>query len=206
MEDYKKKYDESLERARKIYNQTEFDYEKGMMEEVFPELVESEDEKIRKELICFIETEIPQCAARDKYIVWLKKQGEQKPTLDTEIPFNAKDSELIEATYFIPKGFHAEIIGDEVHIKQGEQEPVEWSAEDKSNMQEICKILDSSKKYFADCKEIMNYIDWLKSLRPQSTWKPSKEQMKVLDEVIKNPHLSSAEYNTLTEIEEQLEN
>lgn len=38
-----KAYDEALERARKIHNETEFDYEKGMMEEIFPSLKESED-------------------------------------------------------------------------------------------------------------------------------------------------------------------
>ena len=36
--DYEQKYKEALERARKIHHETEFDYEKGMMEEIFPEL------------------------------------------------------------------------------------------------------------------------------------------------------------------------
>lgn len=40
---------------------------------------ENEDERIRKELICFLNTEIPQCEARDKYTSWLEKQGEQNP-------------------------------------------------------------------------------------------------------------------------------
>ena len=42
---------------------------------------------------------------------------------DIEIAFGAKDSELQEATYFIPKGFHAEIDGDKVVIKKGEKKP-----------------------------------------------------------------------------------
>jgi hypothetical protein len=40
-----KAYDEAIKRARKVYNETEFDYEKGMMEEIFPELKESEDKE-----------------------------------------------------------------------------------------------------------------------------------------------------------------
>ena len=40
-----------------------------------------------------------------------------------EIPFGASDSELMEATYFIPQGYHAVIEGDKVIIKKGE-EPV----------------------------------------------------------------------------------
>ena len=42
---------------------------------------------------------------------------------EIEIPFGAKDSELQEATYYIPKGFHAEIEGNNVIIKKGEQKP-----------------------------------------------------------------------------------
>ena len=40
---------------------------------------------------------------------------------EIEIPFGAKDSELQEVTYYIPKGFHAEIDGDKVVIKKGEK-------------------------------------------------------------------------------------
>ncbi len=40
-----------------------------------------------------------------------------------EIPFGVFDSELMEATYFIPQGYHAVIEGDKVIIKKGE-EPV----------------------------------------------------------------------------------
>jgi hypothetical protein len=47
-------------------------------------------------------------------------------------------------------------------------------------------------------------IKYLKSLRPQSHWKPSDEQMDALDEVIRNPHLSTAEYNVLIAFKEQL--
>ena len=75
--DYEKKYKEALERAKDYY-------EKGYLminaalEKMFPELNESEDETIRKELINFFKSRLagfPQC---EKYIAWLEKQGEQK--------------------------------------------------------------------------------------------------------------------------------
>ena len=44
--------------------------------------------------------------------------------------------------------------------------------------------------------------DWLKSL--DSKWKPSNEQMEALNEVIRNPYLSTAEYNGLIALREQL--
>ena len=94
-EEKAKAYDEALERARKIHNQTEFDYEKGMMEKIFPELQENEDEMTLKD----IEKNIENIVNDKKYapdakdfiikelkeqIACFKKQGEQKninPTL-----------------------------------------------------------------------------------------------------------------------------
>ena len=49
---------------------------------------------------------------------------------EIEIPFGAKDSELKEATYYIPKGFHAEIDDGKIVIKKGEK-PAEWNEEDE---------------------------------------------------------------------------
>lgn len=83
--DYEKKYKEALERAREIHNEHRaqcFD----VMVKVFPELKESEDERIRNELIKVFSN-------REKYLIdqsfgditvsealaWLKKQGKQKP-------------------------------------------------------------------------------------------------------------------------------
>lgn len=51
----------------------------------------------------------------------LEKQSKQKPVINIDIPFGTKDSELIEASYYIPEGFHAEIEGNNVVIKKGEQ-------------------------------------------------------------------------------------
>ena len=39
-----------------------------------------------------------------------------------EIPFGAKDSELVETTYFIPEGMEAVIEGDKVIIRRKESE------------------------------------------------------------------------------------
>ena len=52
---YEEKYKMALERAKKIHKSTGFDYEKGMMEEVFPELKESEDERIRRAIHIYLD-------------------------------------------------------------------------------------------------------------------------------------------------------
>ena len=78
---YEKKYKEALDRASKLRVQNPFDTVGQMMEYVFPELKESEDEKIRKELIKVVSkfkeevwkelTDIHQSTI----IAWLEKQG-----------------------------------------------------------------------------------------------------------------------------------
>lgn len=51
MENFKEKFKKALEKAKAYHN----DYTKDIMEEIFPELKESEDEKVRKELIDALE-------------------------------------------------------------------------------------------------------------------------------------------------------
>lgn len=70
--DYKEKYNTALERARKIHHETEFDYEKGMMEEIFPELKEPNDEGYDA---------VDGVDILDIYS-WLEKQGKQHPHVD----------------------------------------------------------------------------------------------------------------------------
>ena len=72
-----KAYDKAIERAKKLYGN-------GITEEIFPELKESDDEKIRKNCIHFLELQKQHHAATfeiEECIDWLEKQGEQKPTL-----------------------------------------------------------------------------------------------------------------------------
>lgn len=82
--DYKEKYEQALERARMINNGEDVDVEAGTTtcEYIFPELKESEDERIRKELIGFLQLPHPQFVGerkQEKWIAWLEKQGEKKP-------------------------------------------------------------------------------------------------------------------------------
>ena len=88
---YEQKYTEALEKIRdglhplpdgtKISGVT-----RAFLEEVFPELKESEDEKIRKAVIEMIH-DTPSIECEENYnvckndiLAWLEKQGEKKPT------------------------------------------------------------------------------------------------------------------------------
>jgi len=82
--DYEKKYKEALELARVAA----FNGHQSLMEGIFPELAESEDEKVRKEIISYLklrkETSPSIPAAIGSWIAWLEKQGEQKPAWSEE--------------------------------------------------------------------------------------------------------------------------
>lgn len=68
---YEQKYKEALERAKKLYGQGAITESFGY---VFPELQESEDEKIRKAIIHILKGKINYTSKEDtdKYIAWLK--------------------------------------------------------------------------------------------------------------------------------------
>ena len=91
-------YDTALERAKKWYNAPNIDkmptYGSRIIEEIFPELAECEDEEIRKELIDYHKRKLTVAGysyAHEKWIAWLEKQGEQKTADKVEPKFKVGD-------------------------------------------------------------------------------------------------------------------
>lgn len=73
-----------------------------------------------------------------------------------------------------------------------EQKP--WSEEDEKHIHSIISTIECCKAQYKEAIAVIEQydsdLDWLKSLRPQSTWKPSDEQMGALWDSIKhNLHL-----------------
>lgn len=86
---YEQKYKEALGRAKKFYNNE--GCRVGMtpvdLEVIFPELKESEDERVRKQIISFLkefEYDHYRCLDFSSWIAWLEKQREQKPINNIE--------------------------------------------------------------------------------------------------------------------------
>ena len=86
MENYEKLYKEALERAKYLKENTDSVGAKDIsynFEYIFPELRESEDEKIRKAMIKYFEDieQVPTVNGfgRNEFLAWLEKQAEQKP-------------------------------------------------------------------------------------------------------------------------------
>ena len=136
----------------------------------FPELRESEDERIRKELIEHIKAN--ECAdyvlfkkfSPDDVIAWLEKQSEQNLVLrDT---FGYEDGRL----FGMNEGIGLVLDNPE---KYGLQKPVKWSKEDESVISLILSICNDFLESFeispASTKVVKEDIDkiknWLKSLK-----------------------------------------
>lgn len=115
-------------------------------EKYFPELAESEDEKIREQIL-------------DYFVA--KKVNEPQPILDSWIAWIKR---------------------------QGEQKPAGWSEDDKNHVKSILSTIECCKAQFPNAQAVVEAynadIDWIKSLRPQSHWKPTDEQMEYLAKAI----------------------
>ena len=67
-----KAYDEAIEKAKKLYSN-------GIAEEIFPELKESEDEKIRKEIISILRN-VYWTSNKNRFnelVAWLERQDKK---------------------------------------------------------------------------------------------------------------------------------
>lgn len=78
---YEQKYKNALERARDLMtNQNPPAFDKHLIELVFPELAENDDEKIKREIVAYINelADLKNEKIPTKWLDWLEKQGEKK--------------------------------------------------------------------------------------------------------------------------------
>lgn len=94
--DYKEKYEQALKRARDYYL-TGKGEPVDFIKMIFPELQESEDERIRKDIISYLRNEkiVKKYISDieiDKWIAWLEKQGN---TSETSTEWSEDDKQII---------------------------------------------------------------------------------------------------------------
>lgn len=79
---YEQKYKEALEKAKsKIKNDKDHVLYESDVIDIFPELYESEDERIKNEIIDYISTaDDKELIPYESWIAWLEKQGQSKRT------------------------------------------------------------------------------------------------------------------------------
>ena len=188
MEDYKKK----LELAKQLYDSGSYDNE--TIEAIFPELKESEDERIRKEIIQFLQLRHPQFVGKRnhvEWITWLEKQSdysklveeikerkeliskekEKATSTNDKLSLGGRIAMLEELLAFTKeKQGEQKSLGYIHHIdKDGNytKEPIEQkSAWSEEDEKMLGKCIDAASGYYSpEDKEQMK--EWLKSLKPQ---------------------------------------
>ena len=193
MDTFEKKYNDALERARKIHSEivnNEIIGFPGQIEGIFPELRESEDERVRKSIVATIE----QCPDdflnpknRDRMLAYLEKQKEQKPHYcHHEVDETGWTEEYRKAYY---DGWNNCNMQHE-QLK-ADQKPTEWSEEDKEMIErlirhtqkefdELCNDRYGHQEIISDlkesCRERMNWLEnRLKSLPERFNLQPRQD-------------------------------
>ena len=176
IEEKAQRYDEALEKLRGLLEGIREEKCEIMEEDItkiFPELKESEDERIRKEIIAVFKGQTAFTTEEDgkKYIAWLEKQHPVE--------------EIVER--YRTSWFHAgkiqskmEGLSDEEKYQQGwhdalekqSEQKQEWSEEDESYLSHVITAINSyyTDDIYSDGKGCENpwreeLIRWLKSIK-----------------------------------------
>ena len=197
-----KRYDEVVERAKEKYAMFEGMQAGDVLEDIFPELKESDDEKIRKALVEMVHDTtgdslwIDYNVHKEDAIDWLEKQGEQDA-----ITFN--DAHIINSALndYCCKQYNAlhkenggvlsfarlQHLAMDIYgwcKKQGEQKPAEWSEEDERMFNSALWHVKNSCGNGGKNSGEFEVYNWLKSLKDRYAWKPSDEQMDALETAV----------------------
>ena len=151
--------EEALKIVSNIY---QTDKEKEALGVLIPELAESEDERIRRELVNFFQSPfIKENLTGEKvapWIAYLEKLKEQKPVEIEEIIRKAK-SEGRQEVIDNPEYYQLQ---KPASISCGHENDTEWSEEDKQWLSEVYSAIDHSMYSEVERQAMKKYIDHLR--------------------------------------------
>ena len=196
IEEKARAYDSIIEKANKMHSEN-CEACKACIEELIPELAESEGEKVRNGLVRLLkellelggvaedEWDRNEC---EKYIAWLEKQGEKKPeenkgnigeispnwSEEDEKEMAAIEHHLNNCGASITSILWLKSLKDRVGCEANCTTTKEWSEEDEHRIKDTVYFLDTAKKHYASTEELDACIDWLKSFKgrvqPKQEW------------------------------------
>lgn len=160
-------YDEAFERAKSLLSENKLG--NAWLKAVFPELPESEDEKIRQLLIGLIRDynwlrvqSGFKSATKEEVLAWLEKQKAFDTTPAEWNDYKDKPIEVWNAY------IHGKAVGIEIGKKQKGQKPTEWSEEDEKMYQSALWHIKNSCGNGGKNSGEFEVYNWLKSLRPSN--------------------------------------
>ena len=218
-----KAYDEAIKRVENIRTgkcETTFMFTEGLFEHIFPELAESEDEKVRKAILEMIHDTtgdslwIDYNVHKEDAIAWLEKRGQTftKKDIDDAYLKGICDTKRELEKQAVPTDIPADavldgnkdgLIADTIRCKTEKQE---WSEEDENLLKLSIENLTELKDRFGEeYGKVGDCIVLLESIKERCTWKPSKEQISVLSRSLKYINTISPNYcHVLKELLAQL--
>ena len=169
MDTYENKYKEALEIAMVAYKD-EDRHLKATLERIFPELTESEDEKIRKKIIDYFRgsvglgVAIGGVSVKDM-VSWLEKQGEKKAKWtdnDRTMAFTLMRD--VDQMSYISKEGKDERIGwlNSLDEKFASTESA-WNEEDSFRMKTLISVIKSGGNIRPELRN--EFVNWLKSIK-----------------------------------------
>lgn len=194
--DYEKEYKESLERARQIHDGNPSSGTAMVVcEQIFPELAESEDERIRKDLITYLKSvqgeTLDLTISVPKWIAYLEKQKESLHISETckEKPnsFTDKDEKMLERVleslvcyrskvYDEGEGELAREIDEEIAWMQAWEEQKPLSPEEKMNHPLYLEGFDVGKEVGKVLAEPVECGEEDDIVSPPQNWDEFKEK------------------------------
>lgn len=146
------------------------------IEEQFPELAKSEDEEIRKALINVFATH----KDYEKFFgvsvedirAWLEKQAE-----------HANFRNKIQVGDKVTRN-EAGVLVNLSQLNRVAKAEERQGEEDSFRTETLISVIKSGGSIRPELRN--EFVNWLKSLRPQNHWKPSDEQMEALDSATEN--------------------
>ena len=209
IEEKAKRFDEAIKKAKsKIKNDKDHVLYEDDVVEIFPELKESEDERIRKAIIEHFEGSHSSMYPykgfiKEQILAWLEKQGEQKPDDKVEPKFKIgdiirlKDGDGLEWTVegVLNNGYYTIVCADRDDFIQlddkwelVEQKPA-WSEEDEMHIRELESLVKqvwATAEYENDKNTIHKMSDlsfFLKTLKPQLKQELSEEDCNQIETI-----------------------
>lgn len=173
---------------------------KAAVETLISELAESEDERIRKEIVGVIQKHYPNTPESYRWISWLEKQKEQKPNNN----FLSIEQQMEAAMIAIRGGMSSK--------------SQEWSEEDENALKYIHELISwGYSEKFMDAQTAHDMRKWVNehfgpdtfqngNSRPKASdnWKPSEEQMEELQGAITFMAIHNMKVDSLVSLHKEL--
>ena len=136
---------EAIEVIKKNWPDSSFTMLREALETLVPELVESEDERIRKWLIYYFKEVCDNVSEKEKkgVIAWLEKQGEQKSNANCLLNWSEMDEKMLKSLEGIVKDYWA----------KAEQEKNEIKIREASNVSYFLKTIQKSPLCWIKCSD-----------------------------------------------------